>query len=283
MIAGTQAIAQAVSLIPSSVNLWDDDLRKDAYCCLGCKKEIKRIKTGLGNLNPLPSCKCKIDEYENEVCEREQANRRARQDRIMKQSLISETLKQVSFDNFILRSGTERAYSEFKSFADDFDNQTFGKMVYGTVGNGKSHLAAATHHELYEQGYVTLFLDCSQLFNLVKDTMNRNSKITIMEIINAAISCDLLTLDELGSGCLTEYEYNSILYPIINGRMGKKTNYTTNLNLKELKQWFAKDKYGNPLDHKGRMLDRIIGSCDIFENIASSKRQEDAMKRLGVS
>ncbi|MDP5277231.1 ATP-binding protein [Chengkuizengella axinellae] len=201
----------------------------------------------------------------------------------MKQSLMSKTLKHASFDNFILRDGTEEAYSEFKRFAEDFENQEFGKMVYGSVGNGKSHLAAATHHELYEQGYVTLFLDCSQLFNLVKDTMNRNSKITITDIITAANTCDLLTLDELGSGYLTEYEFNSILYPIINGRMGKKTNYTTNLNLRELKEWFAKDKYGNPLDEKGRLLDRIIGSCDIIENRGTSKRQEDAMNRQGIS
>ncbi|MGO4540352.1 ATP-binding protein [Paenibacillus sp. 2TAB19] len=217
---------------------------------------------------------------EQEVQEAERKERRARLEKNYKHSIMSERLKRVSFDSFQLRRGTEAVYYEAKRFAEEFESVTCGLMIYGGVGNGKSHLAAAIHHEVEKKGYVSLFLDVSQLFNIAKDTFKNSSKITLTDIINAAVDCDLLTLDEIGSGVLTETEYNDILFPIINGREGKKTNYTSNLNLNQLRNWFAKGRNNEPLDTAGRLIDRILGSCNIHENIATSKRQEDAMKRM---
>lgn len=219
---------------------------------------------------------------ENEALEKEKLERRNKMQKAFAKSMMNERLKQASFDNFENRVGTEPCVKGAQEFTFAFDNMNEGLFFYGPPGNGKSHLLAAVHHEMERKRYVCLFLDCSQLFNLAKDTMNKNSKITLTEIINSAIQADLLTLDELGSGTLTEYEFNDILFPIINGRQGKKTNYTTNLNLKRLKQWFAVDKYGKEIDADGRLMDRIIGSCTIYENTATSKRQEDAMKRMNA-
>lgn len=228
-------------------------------------------------------CRCEAEKRDRKEAEDERFNRKQRMKRAFAKSMMNEKLKQASLENFINREGSESCFKAAKHFAWTFDEREEGLFFYGKPGNGKSHLLAAVHHTLDKLGHVCLFLDCSQLFNLAKDTMNKNSKVTLTEIINSAIECDLLTLDEIGSGHLTEYEYNDILIPIINGRQGKKTNYTTNLNLVRLKQWFAKDKYGNDLDADGRLIDRIIGSCDIFENVATSKRQEDAMKRMNIN
>lgn len=212
--------------------------------------------------------------------EREQKLRRARLERAYSKSIMSESLKGASFESFEIREGTKIVHDACVKFAAEFKHRKTGLMLYGRPGNGKSHLAVSIHHKLREQGYVALFLDCAQLFNLAKSTFNRSSQTTVTDIVNGAITCDLLTLDELGSGSLTEYEFNNILFPIINGRQGKITNYTTNLNIDRLKEWFEKDKYGNAVDADGRLLDRILGSVDIYENKGTSKRIEDAKKRV---
>jgi DNA replication protein DnaC len=262
-------------------NLYADNKHEGTNCCIQCKTEIKRYYIPPFKKYVIAgACKCDADRMEREEQERIRKNRKANLEKTYTQNIMSETLKVATFNSFIEREGTEEILKASKSFAEEFESRTVGLMFYGIPGNGKSHLAAAIHHELDRQGFVSLFLDCSQLFNLAKGTFHRNSKSTLTDIINGAISCDLLTLDELGSGFITEYEFNDILFPIINGRQGKKTNYTTNLDIHRLKRWFEKDKQGNSVDVDGRLLDRILGSTDIYENKSKSKRLEDAKKRM---
>jgi len=268
----------------TSTVLYAADEHEGTYCCINCRTYMKRIEFALMKKWVMPaSCKCEIEKREQEEAEQERLLRRNRMKRAFAKSMMNEKLKAASLENFVDRQGSESCSRAARDFVRRFSEMEEGLFFYGKPGNGKSHLLAAIHHQLDREGHVCLFLDCSQLFNLAKDTMNKNSKVTLTEIINSAIECDLLTLDEIGSGHLTEYEYNDILIPIINGRQGKKTNYTTNLDLIRLTQWFAKDKFKNDLDTDGRLIDRIIGSCDIFENVASSKRQEDAMRRMNIN
>jgi len=248
-----------------------------------CKKEMTRVYFAFMKKYVMPgACKCDIEKMEKEEEEQERKMRRSMMERTYKGSIMNERLKTASFDNFELRRGTELCLTESRNFAEQFENRTDGLLMFGKPGNGKSHLLAAIHHVLDAKGYVSLFLDVSQLFNIAKDTYKSSSKVSLTDIITAAIDCDLLTLDELGSGVLTEYEFNDILFPIINGRQGKKTNYTSNLDIPRLNQWFSFGKKGEPLDVDGRLIDRIIGSSVIMENHGTSKRQEDAMKRMNA-
>lgn len=194
---------------------------------------------------------------------------------------MNEKLQQARMDNFIVRPGTETLYESCQEFIANYENEGQGILSFGVAGNGKSHLAAAIHHHLDEQDYNCLFIDFSQLVLMVEDAKKYTSKIQISELISAAIHCDLLTLDEIGVLPLTGDEYKNILFPIVNGREGKKTNYTTNLDLNELRDWFAVDKYGHPLDTKNRLIERIIGSTKIVKNSATSKRLEEALNRKG--
>lgn len=221
-----------------------------------------------------------VKENEDKEREQERKMRRAKMDRIYARSIMNDDLKWATLNNFIERPGTEGMRIAGLDFVKNFDGRKTGLMFHGKPGNGKSHMAAAINHELNHQGWICLFLDVPQLFNLAKDSNRQGSKISLTDIINGAIAADLLTLDELGSGYLTEYEFNDILFPIINGRQGKPTNYTLNLDLKRLQKWFEIGAKGIPLDVDGRLYDRILGGTDIYENSATSKRREDAMKRM---
>jgi DNA replication protein DnaC len=267
--------------VRSTTSLFADDETEGVYCCIKCRQQIKRSyfppKKQWG-LNM--ACKCVQEEREREQLEAERRYRRGQMERVFSQSIMNEDLKQASFQTFIPRSGTETAHRAALDFMETYETRKTGLLLYGPPGNGKSHLAAAIHHELNRQGFVCLFLDVPQLMKLAKSATNFNSKITLIDVINGAVSCDLLTLDELGAGELLAEEYKDVLFPILNGRQGKKTNITSNLDLGELEQWLFKDKWGNVIDKDGRLFDRILGSLDIYHNTGTSKRREDAMKRI---
>lgn len=173
------------------------------------------------------------------------------------------------------------------NFYRGFSAQKLGMLFFGTPGNGKSHLARAVQRSLDADGWATLFLDWPQLVEIAKATFNQRPAdgsqraASIDGIVRAAVNADLVVLDEIGAGDLTDWEFKTLLFPIINGRQGKKTIYTTNLSPDRLEQWFARDKNGKPLDEDGRCIDRILGNCEIIKNNGSSKRREDALRRMG--
>jgi DNA replication protein DnaC len=128
-------------------------------------------------------------------------------------------------------------------------------------------------------------LDWPQLTELAKATFDQNN-VNVADIVRGAVDADLLVLDEIGAGKLTEWEFKTLLFPLLNGRTGKKTIVTTNLTLKELENWFmwgrpdgqGKDTY-TPIDDKGRLFDRVLGNFQLVKNSGSSKRREDALAR----
>lgn len=117
---------------------------------------------------------------------------------------------------------------------------------------------------------------------MAQATFKSKGPTTVHDIVIGAVNADLLVLDEIGVAPLTNWEYKNILFPILNGRLGKKSKsiFTTNLDLGRLANWFAYDKDSGPLDEDGRLIDRLIGACDIVKNNGTSKRREDAERRM---
>lgn len=252
------------------------------YLCEECGERIERMAIDIAGLAIIgfkpryifPTCPCVVDKKEKERDDQDRFHRKRQMEKAYRQNIMNESLTAARFETFIMREGTKSLYTTAMEFANNFESQKQGLLIFGDVGNGKSHLAASIHHYLDQRHHVSLFLDCSQLFNIAEDAKKYSSKSSITEIVNAAIGCDLLTLDELGAGKITQDEFTDILFPIINGRQGKITNFTTNLNLDELGDWLRTDKYRHPLDDKGRLLDRIIGNTKIIQNNGTSYRRE---------
>jgi DNA replication protein DnaC len=252
-----------------------------AHCCTVCRKEIRRLKLELlGRIvRPLPVCACVQDKLIQEEKERELEAQREKVRRIYGEGLMDEELRKASFENFDKRPELEGAYRIAKDFATNFKSQEFGLYLFGPVGTGKSHLAASIHKELIRQGYAAVFIDVTRLFGIAKSTFKEGSKQSDQDYIQAAIKCDFLTLDEIGLTALSRYEFE-VLFQILNGRKGKLTNLTSNLNLDRLERWFAIDQKGKPLDEDGRVFDRLIGSTLPISARASSYRKYKAEQRM---
>lgn len=261
-------------------------------CCLFCRAEL-----GYGEyevlgraLYPRMHCKCETDRDAARRAEEEaKKDREKRRREILKtfsRHIVNDSIVEAGFRNFDERPGTEKMVEKAKQIYREFESRKLGLLLFGRPGNGKSHLARAAQRSLDADGWATLFLDWPQLVEIAKATFNRQPAdgstraASIDGIIRAAINADLIVLDEIGAGDLTDWEFKTLLFPIINGRQGKKTIYTTNLDPDRLEQWFSRDKNGKPLDEDGRCMDRILGNCEIVKNNGSSKRREDALRRL---
>lgn len=260
--------------------------------CIFCKAELGYGEYAVvgRKIYPRLHCKCETDrDAERRKQEEERKDREKRRLELLKtfsRHIINDSIKEAGFKNFDIRPGTEKTVEKVKSFYREFSSRKLGLLLFGTPGNGKSHLARAAQRSLDGDGWATLFLDWPQLVEIAKATFNRRPAdgeqraASVDGIVRAAINADLIVLDEIGAGDLTDWEFKTLLFPIINGRQGKKTIYTTNLDPDRLERWFAQDKNGKPLDEDGRCIDRILGNCEIIKNNGTSKRREDAMRRI---
>lgn len=251
-------------------------------CCLICKKLLTYNEYEVfGKMRKLRiHCDCELEhDKKMKVIEERRAKTLEIQKVFNRMNLVPDSLKDAGFKNFKLRDGTEKCYELAKNFYRNFETTEMGYVFFGGTGAGKSHLARAIQRSLDADGYSTLFLDWITLSDLTRASINDKS-INIHAIVRAATEVDLLVLDDIGAGHLTNYEYKTVAFPIINGRQGKKTLYTSNLNPERLEQWFSFDKEGNPLDEDGRCIDRIIGSCKFVLNKATSMRRERARAQM---
>jgi DNA replication protein DnaC len=278
MTPTSQAIANILVNVSVNITRYVDH---DTNFCKVCGAPIPLLQIGPGKWLNQPTCKPCVDaaiEDEWHTFEQQTArdNMASRMRKITKQSVMNQALTTANFDNFIPRAGTERVLNAARDFVQGFDSAGRGLYFSGVPGNGKSHLAAAIHNRLVQQGHVCLFLDYPQLVQLAKSTFSKQSDISVSDIVASAIQAELLTLDEFGLGKVTEWEYKELLFPIINGRIGKPTNYTSNTSLERVERWLAQDKNGTQLDEHGRLYDRLVSGVRAYVNMATSKRREDA-------
>ncbi|WMT42811.1 ATP-binding protein [Paenibacillus sp. D2_2] len=247
-------------------------------CCIACHKLLGYKEYAiLGRTRKFRiHCDCEIEHDKQQRVIQERKARTLEVQKIFNRlNLIPDSLTNAGFKNFQQREGSEKIYEIAKGFYRNFENEKFGYVFFGTPGNGKSHLARAVQRSLDADGWPTLFLDWPKLSELARRSI-KDERINLSAIVRAAIDVDLLVLDDIGTGWLTDFEFKNVAFPIINGRQNKKTLYTANLSPERLEAWFASDKDGKALDEDGRCIDRIIGDCKFVHNKATSMRRERA-------
>lgn len=122
--------------------------------------------------------------------------------------------KKKNFDNYDKNYNT-MAFNRAKDFVDNFP-QHKGLLLIGSVGVGKSHLAASIVNELNNKLYSCYFGNIVDIIGFIKSTYNKNSLLTESEAINIMTEqIDLLVIDDLGKENNSEHNL-ALLYQIIN-------------------------------------------------------------------
>lgn len=218
-----------------------------------------------------PVCRCVTKKIEEDTARRERFVQEKTTRRLFSISELGEKFKESTFDNFIVRPGSEVAHKACLKYVNEFKEWGGDSLgLWGTYGNGKSLLAAAVANELSSKGHTVVFQTTKQLLDKLKSSFGDKSNFKYDEIIRALVTCDLLVLDDIGAEKVTEWTEETF-FGIIDHRYRKKRPifYTTNLKPSELHE-----KIG------GRSVDRLSEMCVQIENKASSYRKEIAKERM---
>jgi DNA replication protein DnaC len=219
---------------------------------------------------PPSRCECprsiehwaRVDEEER----REQEAREAREREIRRLKLIEQVFKksqlpprfrQRTFENFRVTLANKQALEVALNYAESFEHKLSagqGLIFTGTVGTGKTYLAAAITLYLLNQCRSVVFGTVTSLLGRIRQTYDEDAEETERQVIDQLINASLLVIDDLGKEKPTAW-VEQMLYEIINARYeaNKPLIITTNTSLKEIE-----DRYENT---GPAVVSRIIEMC----------------------
>lgn len=190
----------------------------------------------LPNGRYVPSlCRCGRMAREAEDAERERQAQMARVEELARYNMLGTAkLNGATFETAEKREDGARAFEIGLQYVRDFEHICKGKddlkglLLYGTVGTGKTHLAACIANALMAQGVPVLFTSVIELTGLFEDEVG--------EVLRRMRTAKLLVLDDLGAERGTGFKLEQV-YNVVNARCNdmKPLIVTTNATMDEMK------------------------------------------------
>ncbi|SDA39097.1 DNA replication protein DnaC [Butyrivibrio sp. INlla18] len=143
-----------------------------------------------------------------------------------------------------------------------------GLLLWGSVGSGKTYMAACIANALLDKGKSVLMRDFAEISNI--------SVFDSAEFVKTISVYDLLILDDLGAERKSEFALQNV-FQVINRRWesGKPLIITTNLTIEQIRKMASSDD----LQYQ-RIYDRILGMCTPVMVTGKSKRTITAAKNM---
>ena len=184
--------------------------------------------------------------YSAMIEQRQQDERRDRIETYRNACFTDKTLRRCTFEN------DDRANSEIsdraRKYVKQFDLKSKGLLLFGTVGTGKTFIAACIANALVNQCYSCYMTTFARISNDMQATWEKQ------DYIKRLMRHDLIIIDDLAAERNTEY-MNEVIFSVIDERYrsGKPIIVTTNLTWAELK---------NPDSiTKSRVYSRLFEMC----------------------
>ncbi len=186
---------------------------------------------------------------------------------LFRRSALPERWRTRTFERFEVTPANAEAFATAKAYAEGFDPEAGkGLLLTGTVGTGKTHLAAAIAMELIGREHTVVFGTVTSLLAQVRSAYG-DDRVSEMDIMRRLTRCDLLIIDDLGKERVSDWVEQTV-YEIINTRYERNRSLiiTTNMSLAEIRA-----KYANVGD---AIVDRILEMCQGIRMVGDSWRRK---------
>lgn len=184
--------------------------------------------------------------------------------RIKERSNLGERFKNRTFDNFDKKLDIS-AYNAARNYANDdnlFKNKRNSLIIFGRVGSGKTHLAAAIANDCVERGVPAIFGTWQTHLERIKNEFEHTGENKALAEIK---SVPLLVIDDIGKERKTEWT-QSVLFDVVNYRYEHLLPiiFTTN---------FTADELANHCEHA--VFSRMYEMSTAIETIGADYRERD--------
>lgn len=262
------------SIADSAGSLPDDYIGSDGllYCGQCNTRKEREIIWFDGKPKKVPvMCKCRAEEerLKKEQMQKEEEMRSIQRAKVS--SMMDDTFRTACFANYQIRNGNERHLKVAKKYCIEFSKmyeRNQGLLFWGTVGTGKSYIAACIANYLLEANTSVVMTSFVRILQEMQG-FDREREETFTNKLN---SVKLLIIDDLGAERSTDYALEKV-YGIIDNRYRAKKPLilTTNLTLRQMQE--ATDiRYA-------RIYDRIFEMCYPMEFSGVSWRKREAAQR----
>jgi DNA replication protein DnaC len=181
---------------------------------------------------PYCLCKCMVEKREREEAERKRVEF---EKRVKEYRRMGFPESEMQYWNFGCADGSNeqimKAAQNYVSHFDEFRKNGKGLLLFGTVGTGKTFVAACIANALIDKGYPVLMTNFARIANTVSGMWEGKQ-----EYYDSLNRFPLLILDDLAAERKTEY-MSEIVFNVIDARYraGLPLIVTTNLTSEELK------------------------------------------------
>lgn len=241
-----------------------DYVKDGLLYCGKCHTPKQAIVNVCGEMRTIfAACECKERQNKKEEADLKMHERRQRIEQLRKAAFSESDMQDWTFENDDSPNSkpSQIARNYTKNFREMMERGK-GLIFYGTVGTGKTYLAACIANALIDKGVPCMATSISRLVNTLTGMFDGKQ-----EYIDRLNSADLLILDDLGSERDTEFT-REMVYNIIDGRYRARLPLivTTNLTGKQLK---------NPSEmSRQRAYSRLLEMCIPIEVTGADRRRE---------
>lgn len=199
------------------------------------------------------------------VCECTQAELQAKRHRILLDRSRLSRLRHLTFDNWELKyvqgkppaNTPDWAYHTALFYRENLSvNDHPWLFLYGTVGTGKTRIAAAIGNYRIDRGEPAVFMVVPELLDHLRAAYSPNSEIGYDELFESLKNTPLLILDELGMETATPWAREK-LYQLINHRYNSRLPTVITMNME-----------AGPIDERlwSRINDRNLSEvCEVID------------------
>lgn len=265
-----------VKILQQSSGMKELDYSQELRKCPDCGDVIQMDIEVFNRIRRVPVvCSCKKTELAKQEKENEYMEKQIRLNQIFKNSLMDEKFYKATFENWNHNIGSKKIYNICLKYANNFKKvkeENIGLLIYGTPGNGKTHAVSCIANFLLSKEIPTICVSINKLLERIKETYNSHGKEGEETILRSLANADLLIIDDLGTEQRNDWSITRI-YNIIDSRYRNSlpTIITTNMDFKELEQFYHKRTY-----------DRLLEMCTPVLNDSTSIRLQKGKEKTQI-